>query len=110
MTRREKKKLQSDFLRKAGPNAATFKAVMDALPEVAFYMKDAEGRIMALNRRNCDICNIHDELDAVSDAFYDVLASLEAGENNACEAAYDRLEAHLHCVDDMEQITLGAVF
>ena len=65
MTRREKKKLQSDFLRKAGPNAATFKAAMDALPEVAFYMKDAEGRIMALNRRNCDICNIHDELDAV---------------------------------------------
>ena len=65
MTRREKKKLQSDFLRKAGPNAATFKAAMDALPEIAFYMKDAEGRIMALNRRNCDICNIHDELDAV---------------------------------------------
>ncbi len=65
MTRREKKKLQADFLRKAGPNAATFKAAMDALPEVAFYMKDAEGRIMALNRRNCDICNIHDELDAV---------------------------------------------
>ena len=65
MTRREKKKLQSDFLRKAGPNAATFKAAMDALPEVAFYMKDAEGRIMALNRRNCDICNIHNELDAI---------------------------------------------
>ena len=65
MTRREKEKLQSDFLRKAGPNAATFKAAMDALPEVAFYMKDAEGRIMALNRRNCGICNIHDELDAV---------------------------------------------
>ena len=32
MTRREKKKLQADFLRKAGPNAATFKAAMDALP------------------------------------------------------------------------------
>ena len=65
MTQREKKKMQADFLRKAGPNAATFKTVMDILPEVAFYMKDAEGRIMALNRRNCDICNIHDELDAV---------------------------------------------
>ncbi len=65
MTRHEKKKLQADFLRKVGPNAATFKAAMDVLPEVAFYMKDADGRIMALNRRNCDICNIHDELDAV---------------------------------------------
>ena len=65
MTRCEKKKLQAEFLRKAGPNAATFKAMMDVLPEIAFYMKDAEGRIMALNRRNCDNCNIHDELDAV---------------------------------------------
>jgi len=72
MTRREKKRLQADFLRKAGPNAATFKAVMDALPEVAFYMKDAEGRIMALNRRNCDICNINDELDAVGQRSDDI--------------------------------------
>ena len=65
MTRREKKKLQAEFLKKAGPNAATFKAMMDVLSEVAFYMKDDKGRIMALNRRNCDICNIHDELDAI---------------------------------------------
>ena len=65
MTRRQKKRVQAEFLKAAGPNAATFKAMMDVLPEVAFYMKDAEGRIMALNRRNCDICNIHDELDAV---------------------------------------------
>ena len=51
---------------------------MDALPEIAFYMKDAEGRIMALNRRNCDICNIRDELDAIglrsSDIFPQPLA------------------------------------
>ena len=65
MTRREKKKMQADFFRKAGPNAKTFKAMMDVLPDVAFYMKDAQGRIMALNRRNCDFCNIHDELDAI---------------------------------------------
>ncbi len=57
--------MQNAFFREAGPNAATFKAMMDLLPDVAFYMKDAEGRIMALNRRNCDVCNIHDEMDAV---------------------------------------------
>ena len=72
MTRREKKKLQSDFLKAAGPNAATFKAMMDVLPDVAFYMKDAEGRIMALNKRNCDFCNIHDELDAVGRRSVDI--------------------------------------
>ena len=65
MTRREKKKLQTEFLKKAGPNAATFKTMMDILPDVAFYIKDANGRIMALNKRNCDYCNIHDELDAI---------------------------------------------
>ena len=78
MTRREKKKLQAEFFRKAGPNAATFKAMMDCLPEIAFYMKDAEGRIMALNRRNCDICNIHDELDAVGQHSDDLFPSVLA--------------------------------
>ena len=65
MTQCEKKKLQADFLKTAGPNATTFKAMMDCLPDVGFYMKDSDGRIMALNRRNCDICNIRDEVDAV---------------------------------------------
>ena len=72
MTRREKKKLQTDFLKAAGPNAITFKAMMDCLPNVGFYMKDAKGRIMALNRRNCDICNIRDEVDAVGQRSDDI--------------------------------------
>ncbi|MCR5839868.1 MAG: AraC family transcriptional regulator [Kiritimatiellae bacterium] len=72
MNRREKKRMQADFLKSAGPNAATFKAMMDVLPDVAFYMKDAEGRIMALNKRNCDFCNIHDELDAVGRRSVDI--------------------------------------
>ena len=65
MNRRTRKKLQKAFLKEVGPNAATFKAMMDVLPNVAFYMKDMQGRIMALNRRNCEICNIHDETDAI---------------------------------------------
>ncbi len=52
----------------------------------------------------------HAELDGVSDAFYDVLAELESGEADAAEAAYGRLEAHLRCIDDTEQVTLGSVF
>ena len=72
MTRREKKKLQTDFLKAAGPNAITFKAMMDCLPNVGFYMKDAKGRIMALNRQNCDICNIRDEVDAVGQRSDDI--------------------------------------
>jgi len=64
--------MQAEFFKAAGPNAATFKAMMDTLPDVAFYMKDAEGRIMALNKRNCDFCNIHNELDAVGRRSVDI--------------------------------------
>jgi hypothetical protein len=52
----------------------------------------------------------HSELDAVSDAFYDVRIQLGAGDTDAAEGAYDRLEAHLRSIDDMEQISFGAVF
>ena len=52
----------------------------------------------------------HGELDAVSDAFFDVLADLERGETDAAEAAYGRLEAHLRCINEREKITLGSVF
>ena len=65
MTRTAKIKMQTAFFKKVGPNAATFKAMMDALPDVAFYMKDDKDRIMALNKRNCDFCNIPDEIDAI---------------------------------------------
>ena len=64
MTRREKKKRQAAFLQKAMLSVATLKAMMDDLPEVALYVKDMEGRIMALNKRNCDISNMRDDLDA----------------------------------------------
>ncbi len=65
MTRKEKEKMRAAFFRKIGSNAKTFKAMMDVLPEIGFYFKDAEGRIMALNLRNCDFCNIRDEWDAI---------------------------------------------
>lgn len=65
MTRNDKKKMQAAFLKRVGPNAATFKTMMDTLPDVAFYMKDDKDRIMALNKRNCDFCNIHDETEAI---------------------------------------------
>lgn len=78
MTIKEKKRLRDAFFRKAGPNAATFKALFDAAPELCFYMKDLDGRIMALNRRNCEVCNIKNEWDAIGlrsiDLFPRVLA------------------------------------
>ena len=65
MTLRERKKMQRDFFEAAGPNTAAFRALIDTLPDACFYMKDLDCRIMALNRRNCEVCNIKNELDVV---------------------------------------------
>ena len=65
MTLRERKKLQRDFFEAAGPNTAAFCAMVDTFPDACFYMKDLECRIMALNKRNCEVCNIKNELDVV---------------------------------------------
>ena len=65
MTKADKERLRAQFFKELGANAEVFKAMFDEAPLLCFYMKDAEGRIMALNRRNCDVCNIKDEWDAI---------------------------------------------
>ena len=65
MTLKQKQHLRDAFFRQLGPNAEVFKSMFDAAPLLCFYMKDVQGRIMALNRRNCDVCNIRDEWDAI---------------------------------------------
>ena len=79
MTLAQKKRFRKEFYHRAGPNVETFKAMFDALPDDCFYIKDRDGRIVALNRRNCEICNIKHELDAVGmrscDLFPDALAN-----------------------------------
>ena len=61
MTEKGKKRLLAAFFKALGPNAATFKAMFDAAPELCLNMKDLHGRFMALNRRNCEVSGIKDE-------------------------------------------------
>jgi AraC-like DNA-binding protein len=65
MNAKTKRRLQTDFLTKSGPNARLLKDAMDCLPHVFFNMKDAQGRIMAINPANCELCNIRSELDVI---------------------------------------------
>ena len=65
MTIRGKKSLRNAFFRALGPNAATFKVMFDAAPELCLNMKDLRGRFMALNRRNCEVSGIKDEWDVI---------------------------------------------
>lgn len=50
----------------------------------------------------------HAEVDATADSFYEALSALQADE--AVDAAYDKLIAHLTSIDTMEHITWKSVF
>lgn len=65
MNRTEKIRFQRDFFRKAGRNVKVFAEMFNGLADVAFYIKDRQGRIVTLNRRNCEICSLKDEMEAV---------------------------------------------
>ena len=60
------------FFQKLGPNAQSFKGILDTAPMLCFNMKDMDGRIMALNRRNCEVCNIKEERDALGLTSFDL--------------------------------------
>ena len=64
--------MQIDFMSKVGPNADIMRQMMDCANDLYFYMKDSNGRIMALNRLNCELCNIRDEMDAIGRTSADI--------------------------------------
>ena len=66
-TRKSKQEFQRQFLERAGINFPAVKALMDFLPNVGFYIKDANDRIVTLNQRNCEISALKDEFDAIDE-------------------------------------------
>lgn len=80
MNKQEKTKFQQDFLKKAGGNTETFVKMLNDIPGIAFYIKDNHGRIITLNRRNCEICNLKDEMEAVGKRSDQLFASPLAAE------------------------------
>lgn len=65
MTVKQRRQMQNDFLDRCGPNTRAFIGLMNTLPDACFYMKDTECRIMVLNKRNCEVCNIKDDIDVI---------------------------------------------
>ena len=64
-SKKAKLAFQQAFLKRAGQNFAHVKRMMDALPNVGFYIKDINDRIVTLNARNCEISALKDEFDAI---------------------------------------------
>ncbi len=54
---------QRDFFCRMDAGALT--ALLAQLNDVSFFMKDAQGRFIALNRRGCDYCGVANEIDAI---------------------------------------------
>lgn len=50
------------FLRQV--RGAELARLFDLLPDMSFFIKDRQGRFMALNRRGCDYCGVKHEKDA----------------------------------------------
>lgn len=65
MTRKQQILFRDSFFRDAGANVVLFVDMLRELPEAAFYIKDLDGRIVTLNRRNCELCGLADEFEAV---------------------------------------------
>lgn len=65
MTTAEKREFQKVFLGRLGPCGMIFKQLMDTLPHVGFYIKDANDRIVAINCRNCELSGLKDEFEGV---------------------------------------------
>lgn len=51
----------------------------------------------------------HSEIDAVTDAFYDVLQELGHDEADTAAGSYDMLLYHLNSIADMERIRLESI-
>ena len=90
MTESRKKRLRAAFFKALGPNAATFKAMFDAAPELCLNMKDLRGRFMALNRRNCEVSGIKDEWDVIGLTSADIFPAPYANAYMALDAEVRR--------------------
>ena len=51
------------FLRRV--RGAELARLFDLLPDMSFFIKDRQGRFMAVNRRGCDYCGVKHEKDAI---------------------------------------------
>lgn len=66
--------LQRKFFAAAGDNLRLLKEMFDRLPNVSSYIKDAQGRFMAINRRNCEQCGFESEDEIIGKRSCDLFA------------------------------------
>ncbi len=63
-------KLRQDFLRQLD-GVRPFQELFDLLPDVAFFMKDLQGRFIMHNRRGYEYCRVASEWETIGKTDYD---------------------------------------
>ena len=67
------------FFRKIG-SLQQLVRLFDLMPDVSFFMKDREGRFVALNRLGCEFCNVKSEREALGKTDRDFFPAARAEE------------------------------
>ncbi|MGN1003169.1 MAG: DUF4363 family protein [Oscillospiraceae bacterium] len=52
----------------------------------------------------------HSEIDGATDAFYEYLSDLCAGDGGSARGSCQKLRAHLESIASMEHVTIGSIF
>ena len=63
-------RFQREFLARIG-DLAPFRHLLDLVPDVAFFMKDCDGRFVLQNRRACEFCQANHERETLGKTDYD---------------------------------------
>jgi PAS domain S-box-containing protein len=66
----DRHQLQEEFLGKMDWQS-TFRPLLELLPDVAFFMKDLEGRFVMHNRRACEFCHAASEEETLGKTDFD---------------------------------------
>ena len=74
--------VRAAFLRLLGPSDQAF-ALFDLLPALSFFVKDRQGRFVALNRRGCEYCGVRSEAEAIGKTDHDFFPKPRADEYRA---------------------------
>ncbi|TWT67508.1 AraC family transcriptional regulator [Allorhodopirellula solitaria] len=91
--------LRERFLGSLGPDSQAF-LLFDFLPGLSFFVKDRQGRFIALNRRGCEYCGVASEEEAIGRTDYDFFPKSRADEYRADDAAI--MESGQPIVDRVE--------
>ncbi|MEI7730965.1 MAG: helix-turn-helix domain-containing protein [Verrucomicrobiota bacterium] len=63
-------RFKTNFLRRIG-SSQVFQQLLELLPDVAFFMKDRQGRFVMQNRRACEYCRVGSEAETLGKTDYD---------------------------------------